>query len=82
MTSSSFSKKGFGGFVSKVTILYIYYYLYIKKMIYKFSVLYILVCMGLEKSLKKYHVLEKSLNFPQKSLMNIFKTSLNKNDFC
>ena len=51
-------------------------------MIYKFSVLYILVCMGLEKSLKKYHVLEKSLNFLQKSLMNIFKTSLNKNDFC
>ena len=33
-TSSSFSKKGFGGFVSKVTILH--YYLYIRKMVYKF----------------------------------------------
>ena len=50
-------------------------------MIYKFSVLYILVRTGLEKSLKKYHVLEKSLNFRQKSL-NIFKSSLNKSDFC
>ena len=32
---------------------------------------------GLEKSLKKHHVLEKSLNFLQKSL-NIFEISLNK----
>ena len=53
------------------------------------------VCMvrtGLEKSLKKHHVLEKSLkidklwdifekslNFPQKSL-NILENSLNKNN--
>ena len=33
-TSSSFSKKGFGGFVSKVTILY--YYFYLTEMVYKF----------------------------------------------
>ena len=32
---------------------------------------------GLEKSLKKHHVLEKSLNFLQKSL-SIFEISLNK----
>ena len=35
---------------------------------------------GLEKSLKKHHVLEKSLDFPQKSL-NIFESSLNKITF-
>ena len=51
-----------------------------------------MVHSGLEKSLKKHHVLEKSLkieklwdilekslNFPQKSL-NIFESSLNKNN--
>ena len=37
-----------------------------------------MVRMGLEKSLKKHHVLEKSLNFPQNSL-NIFESSLNEN---
>ena len=39
-----------------------------------------MVCTGLEKSLKiekLWDVLEKSLNFPQKSL-NIFENSLNK----
>ena len=53
-------------------------------MIYKFSVLYITVCTGLEKSLKiekLWDILEKSLNFPQKFLI-IFKNSLNKNDLC
>ena len=53
-----------------------------------------MVCLGLEKSLKKQHVLEKSLkieklwdilgkplNFSQKSL-NIFESSLNKNNLC
>ena len=35
---------------------------------------------GLEKSLKKHHVFEKSLDFPQKSL-NIFESSLNKITF-
>ena len=51
-----------------------------------------MVRTGLEKSLKKHHVLEKSLkieklwdilekslNFPQKSL-NIFENSLNKDN--
>ena len=37
-----------------------------------------MVCTGLEKFLKKRHVLEKSLNVPRKSL-NIFENSLNKN---
>ena len=41
----------------------------------------IMVRMGLEKSLKKQHVLEKSLNFPHKSL-NISESSLNKNNLC
>ena len=53
-------------------------------MIYKFSVLYIMVCTGLEKSLKiekLWDILEKSLNFPQKFLI-IFKNTLNKNDLC
>ena len=53
-----------------------------------------MVRMGLEESLHKQHVLEKSLkikklwdilkkflNFPQKSL-NIFESSLNKNNLC
>ena len=41
----------------------------------------IMVRTGLEKSLKNQHVLEKSLNFPHKSL-NISESSLNKNNLC
>ena len=54
----------------------------------------LMVCLGLEKSLKKQHVLEKSLkieklwdilgkplNFSQKS-SNIFESYLNKNNLC
>ena len=38
-----------------------------------------MVRTGLEKFLKKRHVLEKSLNVPRKSL-NIFENSVNKNN--
>ena len=43
-----------------------------------------MVRTGLEKSLKVeklLDILEKSLNFPQKPL-NIFESSLNKNNLC
>ena len=45
---------------------------------------YYMVHMGLEKSLKiekLWDIVEKPLNFPQKSL-NIFESSLNKNNLC
>ena len=48
------------------------------------SLLYSMVHTGLEKSLKNEKlcdILKNSLNFPQKSL-NIFESSLNKNNVC